>query len=75
MGELSALNLHEDRVYVPDITASPMTPSNFPGEFWPKLETPESDGFVGDDDSALGEHAPRRPGHLKGGVGHRLDWV
>ncbi len=53
--ELLALNLHEDFVYVPDITASPMSHSNLPGEFWPELETPESDCLVGDNDSALGE--------------------
>ena len=53
--ELLTLNLHEDFVYVPDVTAPPKFPSNLPSVFCPELRAPEPDRLVGDDDSTLGE--------------------
>ena len=53
--KLLTLNLHEDFINMPSVTQSTPLTSDRAGVFRSKLETPEADGLVGDDDLAFSQ--------------------
>ena len=50
---LLAVDCHEDFIQMPDIAKPTLLPLEFPRIGRTELLTPMSDGFIGDDDSAL----------------------
>jgi hypothetical protein len=52
---LLAVDSHEDFIQMPDIAKATLSPLEFPRIGRTELLTPMSNGFIGDDDSALSE--------------------